>query len=319
MNFFVKLKNILFKNKTKRLPSESDTEKVIKLALKEKNPDRILEILNNTGYSLTSSEITSLIENLPISKRVSGMKVAKRYITPYDLFELINKKLDTNNKIIALEEFQNQLDLYDIYTIFDNLPPDKRTESLEKCIDRFDSVSLGEMIKLYIPLVERADNLYKYEELIDSYSKVDIIKKILPKETLTALEKYKNEISHNNIADIITNLPSNNTFEALSICYDKLTMNEIRDIIMYNIPEFQKLKALKCCAKKLNISIITDIIKYSISENEKEYAILDLADLLDISHIEEIVQDLKVSSVFLEVLSTKFVKDDIKSLKSFVG
>lgn len=309
MNFFLKLKNILFKNKMKRISSESNSEKIIKIALKEKNPDRIMELLSNTGFSLTSEEISRIIEKLPINRRVEAMRIAKRYLTPYDLFEMINHKLDTSNKLLALNEFQNQLDLYDIYKIFDNLSPDKRTEALNMCIDRFDSFSLGELVKLYIPLSERAEILDKYNQLIDSYSKADILKKLIPDETIKGLEKYAGELSSNNIFEIITALPNNNVFFALEVSYQYLIPNQIKDIIMYYIPEYKRLEILEICSDRLDISNITDIINNSIPEKDREEAIIKLIDKLDLNHIEEIVQDLNVSSDFYDIVSIKFEKN----------
>ena len=313
MGILSKIKNMFSKKKVKKLAASTNTDKTVKLALREKNPDRILDILTNCGSTLTSNEIMTIILKLPINKRLDGMRAAKRHLTPYDLFEIINNKLDGNNKLHALEEFQNQLDLYDIYKIFDNLSPDKRTAALEICLDRFDSFSLGELIKLYIPLVERSDMLYKYDELIDSFSKADIIKKMIPDETIKALEKYGSELNSNNICEIITSMPMSHITQALKTTYKYLNQNQIRDIIMYNIPEYQRLEALESCSDVLDISIKTDIIKYSIPDKDKETAVTDLADSLDSDHVSNIIEDLRISANFVKVLTKKFgfKKEDI--------
>ncbi|MBR3152558.1 MAG: hypothetical protein IKF52_03010 [Clostridia bacterium] len=314
MNFFARIKNIFFKKKMKRLVAGPDPDKTAQIALKERNPDKILEILNNSSYILTSEEITTLISRLPIKRRVEGMKIAKNYLMPYNLFELINYKLDNLSKVEALSEFQDDIDLYEIYEIFNNMAPDRRVAALEKCIDRFDPSSLGELIEVYIPISERGDMLYKYDSLIDPFSKAAIIMKMIPDESIEALKKYCTEINSSNICYIISSLPSTHVEGALRVSYNQLNSNQIRNIIMYNVPEKQRLNLLEICSDKLDIAARTDIIRYGIPEKEIENAVTTLADYLDKEHVSGIVEDLKISAKFLKVLNEKFglKEEDVK-------
>ncbi|MBR3132679.1 MAG: hypothetical protein IKG42_01135 [Clostridia bacterium] len=313
MKFFSRIKNIFFKRKMKLLMPGPDVDKTAQIALKERNPDKIIEILNNSSYILTSEEISTLISRLPIKRRVEGMKIAKNYLMPYDLFELINNKLDNLSKVEAISEFQDNIDLYEIYEIFNNMAPDRRVAALEKCIDRFDPASLGELIETYIPISERGDMLYKYDSLIDSFSKAAIIMKMIPDESIDALKKYCGEINSSNICYIISSLPSTHVAGALRVSYNQLNSNQIRNIIMYNVPEKQRVDLLEICSDKLDISARTDIIRYGIPEKEIENAVTALADYLDKEHVSGIVEDLKLSAKFLKVLNEKFglSKEDI--------
>lgn len=306
MRFFSRIKNIFFKRKMKLLSDSPNTDKAVELALKEKNPEKIIDILNNTSNILTSNEIATIISKLPIKKRLEGMIIARKNINAYDLYELIDKKLDNLSKVNAIKEFQDDLNLYELFGIFNNLSPDRRTEALEQCIDRFDPSSLGELIESYIPLSERGDMLYKYDSIIDPFSKTQIIMKMIPDEGVEALKKYCNEINSNNIFYIINSFPTTYISDALRFSYKNLNSNQIRNIIMYKVPEEQRLNLLEICSEKLDIAARTDIIKYGISESEIETAVTAISDYLDVEHVSSIIYGIKLSAKFLKVLAEKF-------------
>ena len=146
MNFLEKLKSIFFRKKTKYLTSGVDVNKILQLAKKEKDSEKKLNILRNYCYTLSSSEITQIINSLPQNKKIEGIEIAQKYITPYDLYDIALKNLDYKGKIQVLEKFPYRLDLEDIFGLFNNIPPDQRTTALKKCIDRFDSFGLSEII-----------------------------------------------------------------------------------------------------------------------------------------------------------------------------
>lgn len=290
MNFLEKLKRIFFKNKFKYLTSGIDTEKIISIAKKEKNPDKVLEILKNHMQDLSSSEILQIIINLPISKRTEAVEIAQKYITPYDLYDIAVKKLDYNGKLEVLEKFQHRLDLEDIFGLFNNLPPDQRTFALNKCIDRFDSFGISEIITKYIPLYEKLDCLEKYQDKLDSVSKATIISSLDTDRKIKALRKYEKDLNKTDLNDILCETETNKISKVFDAIYNSLTPNQIADIIQYYIPENQKLSALYKTCNKLNSATISDIIKFSIPENQKEEALITLQYRIKSNNIGEIIQ-----------------------------
>ena len=91
MNFLEKLKSIFFRKKTKYLTSGVDVNKILQLAKKEKDSEKKLNILRNYCYTLSSSEITQIINSLPQNKKIEGIEIAQKYITPYDLYDIALK------------------------------------------------------------------------------------------------------------------------------------------------------------------------------------------------------------------------------------
>ncbi len=290
MNFLEKLKRIFFKNKFKYLTSGTDTEKIILLAKKEKNPEKVLSILENNIQDLSSSEISQIIINLPISTRTEAIKIAQKYITPYDLYDISLKKLDYKGKLEVLEKFQHRLDLEDIFGLFNNLPPDQRKTALDVCIDRFDSFGIAEIITKYIPLYEKLDCLEKYQEKLDSFSKATIISSLDTERKIKALRQYEKELNKTDLKDILYETETNKISEVFDIIYNSLTPNQIEDIIQYHIPENQKLTALYKTCNKLNSATISDIIKFSIPESQKEEALVTLQYRIKSNNIGEIIQ-----------------------------
>ena len=100
MKLFEKIKSIFFKNKVKALPEASiETEKVVLLAVKERDPEKVLDILRTYCFEMNSNSIVHIIAHLPMKRRVEGIEIAQKYITPYDLSDLALRKLDYNGKI----------------------------------------------------------------------------------------------------------------------------------------------------------------------------------------------------------------------------
>ncbi len=311
------IKSFLNKIKLKRLPEATNSDNVILLIKKEKNPEKIKDILGNYMLYLTSYEIIDIISKLPINDRIETLLKYRKYITPYDLSDFIVKKLDTNRKMIALKEFQMQLDLYDIYNIFDNISPDRREEALDSIIDRFDSYAVSDIIKKYIPFKQRKNLLYKYEDIIDSISKASIILQMPVKDKLEATEKYINEISKINLLEIVTSFPEKNISEATIKFAQKLSMTQISDIIIYNIPEDNRKDTLIKVSEYLNSSIISDIIKYCLKNEERREVLIELKEKLDEKNIAEIVQYfLKDDIELINILKDKMYTEDVMYFKN---
>ena len=303
------IKNFLNKIKIKRLPEAIDSDNVILLIKKEKNPENIKNILGNYISILTSSEIIDIVSKLPINDRMQTLLKYKEYIAPYDLSEFIIKKLDTERKIIALKEFQMQLDLYDIYNIFDNISPDRREEALDTIIDRFDGYAISEIIQKYIPFRQRKNILYKYEDIIDSISKVSIILKMPVEDKIEVAEKYANEISKINMAETI----SDSTIKFAK----NMSMAQISDIIMYNIPENRRKETLINISDYLSSGVISDIIKYSLKNEDRKDAIIALREKLNEKHIAEIIQNfLKDDIELINMLKEKMDIEDVIYFKN---
>lgn len=312
MNFFEKIKQIFFKNKTKYLSSTIDTEKIINTIKKENDTDKKLDILKNNCQNLSSAEITEIITKLPINKRVEGIEIAQKYITPYDLYDISVKKLDYNGKLQILEKFQNKLDLEDIFELFSNLPPDQRTNALKKCIDRFDSFGISEIIKKYIPLYEKLDCLNLYKEKLNSSSKAAIISVLDTERKITALRQYENELNKTDLNDILCETETNKTTEIFNIIYNNLLPSQIENIIQNYIPEKEKLNALYTSCNKLNSATITDIIKYYIPENQKEEALITLQNRIKSNNIGEIIQLCIKNKNIINKLKNNIYPEDIE-------
>ena len=84
------------------------------------NNAKQLNILRNYCYTLSSSEITQIINSLPQNKKIEGIEIAQKYITPYDLYDIALKNLDYKGKIQVLEKFPYRLDLEDIFGLFNS-------------------------------------------------------------------------------------------------------------------------------------------------------------------------------------------------------
>lgn len=312
MNFLEKLKSIFFKKKTKYITSGIDTDKILQLAKKEKDSEKKLNILRNYCYELTSSEITQIIISLPQNKRIEGIEIAQKYITPYDLSDIALKKLDYKGKLEILEKFQYRLDLEDILSLFNNIPPDQRNTSLKKCADRLDSFGISEIIIKYIPLYEKLDCLNLYHTQLDSSSKASIISNLDPERKIRALTQYGKELNKTDLEDIICNTESTKISEVFDVVYSYLTPVQIENIIQYYIPENQKLSALYKSCNKLGSATISDIIKFSIPENQKEEALVSLQNRIKSNNIGEIIQFCIKGKTILDKVKNNLDAEDIE-------
>ena len=311
-----KIKNFFKKLHLKRIAESTDTNKIVWLIKKEKDIDKIQSMLSNYATVLTSSEIIGIIEKLPVVNRLDLLISYKKFITPYDLCEFIVKRLDTDRKIKALKEFREQLDLFDIFKVFENISPDRRQDALEVIIDRLDSCNLSEIIIRYIPFAERKEVLFKYEDSLDIISKVEIIKKMPSNDIVEAIEKYENILSKNNIMEILDAIPASKISKALKISKDKLLSSQIADIIIYKALEKDRLELLIDCADEMNPASITDVIKDSLSNEDKKSALLKLQDKLDEKHIAEVIQYyLKDDREIIELLQDKMYEEDVQYFK----
>lgn len=316
MKIFERIKRIFYKNKTKAISTGFDSQKIILIIKKEKNSEVALNILKNYCPMMSSADISEIIVNLAISKRIEAIEIAQNYITPYDLYDIALKNLDYNGKLEVLEKFQYRLDLEDIFGLFNNLPPDQRFTALKKSIDRFDSFGLSEIIQKYIPLYERLDCLNLYHEKLDSFSKARIIEKLDSDRKIEALKQYGNELNKTDLNSIVCNTETNKISEVLNVVYHNLTSKQILNIIQYHIPENEKLKNLYKCCNNLDSSSISDLIKYSIPDDEKEEALVTLQNRIKSNNIGEIIQFCIKSSNILEKVKNNLDIEDIEYFRN---
>lgn len=319
MNLFEKIKNLFFKPRFKALPEESlEIEKITLLAVKEKDPEKTLDILRNYCYEMKSDSIVHIISHLPNKRRVEGIEIAQKYITPYDLSELALKKLDFNGKIEVLEKFQNRLDLEDIYKLFNSVSPDQRENALRKCVERFDSFGLSELIRIYIPLYDRLDCLNLYHARLDAFSKANIIKELDADRKIQALNKYGKEINKTDLFDIVCQTETDRIPDVLNVVYSNLTSKQISDIIQYHIKDDKKLETLYKSCYKLDSATISDLIKYTIPDDQKEQALISLQNRIKSNNIGEILQFCVRTTNALKKVQHNLDPEDVEYLKSVI-
>jgi len=312
MKLFEKIKSFFRKFTIKKLPENTEVSSGVYALKNERNVDSIEAMLPDYAYMLSSSEILDLIARFPVKRRVDMLDTYRKYITPYELATFISKKLDQDERLKALRVFQNNFDLYDLYSILDNVSPDRRVDAVDGIIDRLDSHSLAEVIKDYVPLTCRKEVMFKYEEMLDQFSKASIVEKLLPDDILDVIEKYKNEFTKISLMEVIKALPENKTAVGLGMCIDKLDDSQVAEIIMYSVPEKYRLKLLFEAADKLKSSTITDIIRYSLSDRDKKLAVLRLKYYLDENNLAEIVENhMSTDSEMIEKLRDKMYIEDL--------
>lgn len=313
---FEKIKNFFKSKHMKRIAESSDTSKLFWLIKKEKDIGKIQCMLSNYVTVLSSDEILEIISKMPVKNRLDLLSSYKRYITPYDLSEFIVKKLDTDWKIKALNEFKDILDIFDIYKIFENISPDKRIEALDVIVDRLDSSNLADMIKKYVPYSQRKEAILKYDNQLDVFSKVGIIKKMPSNDIAEVLEKYKDILSSSNILEILDKVPSSKIEKVINVVKDKLTSSSLADIITYKALEKDRLNLLLECSDYIEPAMIADIIKNALDNENRKIAILHLKDKLDEKLIGEIVQYyLKDDKELIEQLKNNMYEEDYNYLK----
>ena len=313
---FEKIKNFFKSKHMKRIAESSDTSKLFWLIKKEKDIGKIQCMLSNYVTVLSSDEILEIISKMPVKNRLDMLSSYKRYITPYDLSEFIVKKLDTDWKIKALNEFKDILDIFDIYKIFENISPDKRIEALDVIVDRLDSSNLADMIKKYVPYSQRKEAILKYDNQLDVFSKVGIIKKMPSNDIAEVLEKYKDILSSSNILEILDKVPSSKIEKVINLVKDKLTSSSLADIITYKALEKDRLNLLLECSDYIEPAMIADIIKNALDNENRKIAILHLKDKLDEKLIGEIVQYyLKDDKELIEQLKNNMYEEDYNYLK----
>ena len=315
-SLFEKIKNFFKSKHMKRIAESSDTSRLFWLIKKEKDIGKIQCMLSNYVTVLSSDEILEIISKMPVKNRLDMLSSYKRYITPYDLSEFIVKKLDTDWKIKALNEFKDILDIFDIYKIFENISPDKRIEALDVIVDRLDSSNLADMIKKYVPYSQRKEAILKYDNQLDVFSKVGIIKKMPSNDIAEVLEKYKDILSSSNILEILDKVPSSKIEKVINVVKDKLTSSSLADIITYKALEKDRLNLLLECSDYIEPAMIADIIKNALDNENRKIAILHLKDKLDEKLIGEIVQYyLKDDKELIEQLKNNMYEEDYNYLK----
>ncbi len=305
------IKSLFKKDDVKYLGTAYDNRYVSKSRYYS-DPDGLIGYLRQNCANMTSGEITESIEKLPESRKIEAVELAQKYLTPYDLSDIAINGLDQDGKIEALDKFQNRLDLEDIYKIFDNITPDKRMYTLKKCVDRFESLALAELIDKYIPLYERLDALTLYHDRLDDQGKALIIKALDPDRKIIALKEYGKALNRTDLNEIICNTEEEKVFSVLSVVYNDITSSQIEEIITLYIPEEQKLAALYMCCNRLNSSEISDIIKFAIPENQKEEALVSLQNRLRSNNIGEIFQFYIKSAKALKKLEGNLDKEDLE-------
>ena len=312
MKLFEKIRDFFRKFKIKKLPAGEEINPGLLALREEKNPDTIEAMLPEYVHSLSSSEVLELIAKMPVKRRLFMLDTYKKYITPYELASFVSSKLDQDEKVKALQEFQYNFDLYDVYNVLDNISPDRRVEAVDRIIDRLDTYSLAEVIKNYVPLVDRKDMMFKYADRLDQFSKAAIIEKMLPEDILDVIEKYKDEFTQTILFEVVKALPENRIAVGLGMCQDKLDDSQVAEIIMYMVPEKQRLKSLFEVANRLKSATMADIIRCSLSDRDKKLAVLRLKYYMEDEHVAEIVQNhMSTDSEMIEKLKDKMLLEDL--------
>ena len=311
MKFFEWIKSIFHKDKTLALGTAYDNRYVSRAQV-AKDPDSVIGYLRQNVAELESSEIAEMIEKLPQGRRIEAVEIAQKHLTPFDLSDITVNKLSAEEKIEVLDKFDFRLDLEDIYAIFDNLTPDQRLNALKKCVDRFDSISLAELIMKYMPLYERLDCLNLYHDRLEESSKALIIESLDPDRKISALKQYGKTLNKTDLNDIIRNTPKERVFSVLSVVYNDISSNQIEDIITFFVPEKEKLAALYMCCNRLNSSTISDLIKYTIPEDQKEEALVALQNRIKSNNIGEILQFYVKSLNALKKVQHNLDKEDVE-------
>lgn len=317
MNLFERIKRIFFKEKTKALPSEAtDIQKIVLLATRERDSKKVLEILTNHASFMKSSDIIQIISHLPMKDRIEAIRISNKYITPYDLAELSVKKLNYEGKIQILQEFDNRLDLEDIYQLFNSITPDQRFNALQKCIDRFDSFGIAEIIDRYIPLYERLDALNMYRYNLDGSAKAAIIQNMDDDRKITALKTYAKEINKTDLEDIVCNAKEDKIPDVLNVVYNYLSAQQIADIIRYNVSEKRKLEMLYKCCYKLDSAIISDLIKFTVPKESREEALVALQNRMDKTNVGEVFQFCTKSLSVFKKIQHNLDPEDVEYFKN---
>lgn len=317
MNFFEKIKRIFIKDKVKALPVEStDISKIVLLATREHDSEKVLEVLRIHACEMKSSDIIQIIGGMPKQFRRQGIAIANKYIAPYDLTELALKKLDYVGKMEILERYQHRLGLQDIYQLFDSIPPDQRLNALKQCSARFDSYGLSEVIKNYVPLYERLEALNIYHTKLDGFSKASIIRKLDGEGKIKALELYAKEIAPNDLKVIVYETDNENLPDVLNMAYHYLSCNQIADIIRDNVPEKRKLEMLYKCCYKLDSATISDLIKFSIHEEERDEALVALQNRMNKVNVGEVLQFCAKSLKVLKKVQHNLYPEDVEYFKN---
>lgn len=317
MNLFERIKRIFFKEKTKALPSEAtDIQKIVLLATRERDSKKVLEILTNHASFMKSSDIIQIISHLPMKDRIEAIRISNKYITPYDLAELSVKKLNYEGKIQILQEFDNRLDLEDIYQLFNSITPDQRFNALQKCIDRFDSFGIAEIIDRYIPLYERLDALNMYRYNLDGSAKAAIIQNMDDDRKITALKTYAKEINKTDLEDIVCNTKEDKIPDVLNVVYNYLSAQQIADIIRYNVSEKRKLEMLYKCCYKLDSAIISDLIKFTVPKESREEALVALQNRMDKTNVGEVFQFCTKSLSVFKKIQHNLDPEDVEYFKN---
>lgn len=305
------IKSLFSKNKTLSLGTAYDNRYVSKSRY-SKDPDGQIGFLRQNMEEMPSNEISELINKLPVERKVEAVEIAQKHLTPYDLADITINGLPQEGKIEVLEKFQNRLDLEDIYRIFDNITPDQRTNALKKCVDRFDSISLAELIETYIPLYERLDCLDLYNDKLDESSKALVIRTLDGDRKIIALKKYGKSLNKTDLKDIVCNTEEDKVFNVLSVVYNDITSNQIEEIITLHVKDEEKLAALYMCCNRLNSSTISDIIKFSIPDEQKEEALVSLQNRMKSNNIGEILQFYVKSLNALKKVQGNLDKEDLE-------
>lgn len=317
MNLFERIKRIFIKEKIKAISDEStDIHKIVLLATREHDAQKVLEILTNHVSFMKSSDIIQIISHLPMKNRVEAIKISNKYITPYDLAELSIKKLNYEGKIEILQKFENRLDLEDIYQLFNSITPDQRFNALKKCVDRFDSYGIAEIIDRYIPLYERLDALNMYRSRLDGAAKASIIQNIDDDRKIIALKTYAKEINRTDLEDIVCSAKIDKVPDILDVTHNYLSAQQIADVIRYNVSEERKLEMLYKCCYKLDSAIISDLIKFTVPQESREEALIALQNRMDKTNVGEVFQFCTRSLSVFQKIKHNLDSEDVEYFKN---
>ena len=291
MKFFERIKKFFFSKHIKTLPSEGlEIDKIVLLAVDEREPEKVMDVLRNRGADIMSESIVHIISHLPLDRRLEAIELCADYIDPYDLSDLALKKLDYNGKIAILEKFQDSFDLEDLYKLFGNIPPDQRATALSRCIDRLDSLGISDVIKNYVPLYDRLDCLNKYCDKLDGFSKARVIEGLDSARKVVALKTYVGEINKTDLYDIVCGTETGSICDVLDVAYQNMTSKQIMDVIQYYVPDEKKLETMYKCCNNMDSATISDLIKFVIPDNQKEEALIAMQNRINVNNVGDILQ-----------------------------
>lgn len=166
---------------------------------------------------------------------------------------------------------------------------ENRIELLDKYQDKLNSFQAVWVIKS-ISEERRAELLDKYQDKLESSALGDLIKSMPKEQKADMLVKYQDKLDSSNIAEIISQLPEEQRFSALDYCQNKLKSSDLKNLTQYFTKE-QKVDFVVRYQDKLDSYIIKSVIDKMPIE-QKADIIVDCQNKLDLSDISNLISNL---------------------------